>query len=327
MLTLDAQVHVYERDRPERPWLGHLPGPAEATGAQMVAALEAAGVDGAVVVASVILYGYDPSYAESVYDAYPERFALVKPVDPTDPAVAEIVAQWAQRRGTVGVRLMLTPHGATDPADPGLNLVLAEAGRRGLAVNLYCPGRLGQVAALAARHPGTQIVIDHLGLFQPKEPPVPEDAFADLPALLALAEFPHVAVKISGACTMALEACPYRDLWGPIYRMFDAFGLERCPWGTDWTRASGMLLQAQTPRDVEALRGLAPGERRALLGEVLERRWVAERGDPSKETRELLSFRLSVEAFRAMDRLSQSDREMLMGGALSKIYGWRPGGR
>ncbi len=28
-LTIDSQVHAYERDRPERPWSGSLQGPDE----------------------------------------------------------------------------------------------------------------------------------------------------------------------------------------------------------------------------------------------------------------------------------------------------------
>ena len=41
-------------------------------------------------------------------------------------------------------------------------------------------------------------MIDHLGLTQPFELPVPADAWADLPKLLALAAHPNIAVKISG---------------------------------------------------------------------------------------------------------------------------------
>ena len=47
--TIDSQVHAYERDRPERPWSGFLPGPAEVTGDDMVAAMDAVGVDGALL--------------------------------------------------------------------------------------------------------------------------------------------------------------------------------------------------------------------------------------------------------------------------------------
>jgi predicted TIM-barrel fold metal-dependent hydrolase len=42
------------------------------------------------------------------------------------------------------------------------------------------------------------MVIDHLGLAQPHEPPAPPQPFADLPKLLALAAHDNVAVKISG---------------------------------------------------------------------------------------------------------------------------------
>ena len=48
--TIDSQVHAYERDRPERPWIGTLQGPAEVTGDDMVAAMDAVGVDGALLV-------------------------------------------------------------------------------------------------------------------------------------------------------------------------------------------------------------------------------------------------------------------------------------
>ena len=32
MAIIDAQVHCYERDKPERPWHAVLPGPPEVTG-------------------------------------------------------------------------------------------------------------------------------------------------------------------------------------------------------------------------------------------------------------------------------------------------------
>ena len=46
---LDSQVHAYERNHPGRPWFGTLYGPPEVTGDQMVAAMDAVGVDGAIL--------------------------------------------------------------------------------------------------------------------------------------------------------------------------------------------------------------------------------------------------------------------------------------
>src|SRR6201989_1532201 len=100
MPTLDSQVHAYERNLPGRPWIGTLTGPAEVTGDQMVAAMDAVGVDGAILVSPFSMYRYDASYAKGVYAAHADRFGLIKPVDPTDPAVADTITDWAGTAGT-----------------------------------------------------------------------------------------------------------------------------------------------------------------------------------------------------------------------------------
>jgi predicted TIM-barrel fold metal-dependent hydrolase len=145
MLTIDAQVHAYERNHPGRPWHATLTGPPEVTGDQMVAAMDAVGVDGAILVSAFTMYRYDAGYAREVHKRHPERFALVKPVDPADPSVAEVIADWKHTPGAVGVRILLVRGGYTeDPADPGLNRVLAAAGRLSLPLNLHIAGRLDQ---------------------------------------------------------------------------------------------------------------------------------------------------------------------------------------
>src|SRR5580704_17302469 len=114
MAIIDVQVHAYERNHPGRPWAGHLHGPQSANGEEMVTAMDAVGVDGATIVSTFNLYRYDPSYALEVYAKYAERFRVVKPIDPTDPAVDEVVAEWAKTRGAVGVRLMLRDEQISD---------------------------------------------------------------------------------------------------------------------------------------------------------------------------------------------------------------------
>ncbi|HJU15037.1 MAG TPA: amidohydrolase family protein [Stellaceae bacterium] len=271
MLTIDAQVHAYERNHPGRPWLGTLQGPAEVTGDDMVAAMDKVGVDGALLVSPFSMYGYDASYALAVHAAHPGRFGLIKPVDPTDPAVAEVIAEWAATEGTVAIRLMLNRGAAEDPADPGLNRVLAAAARYALPVNLMCWGRLDQAGQLAARNRETRLVIDHLGLQQPFAPPPPAEPFDELPKVLALAAHDNIAIKISGACTLSHEPFPYNDIWDPLWRIFDAFGFDRCLWGTDWTRAVALLTYEQGVEAFRVTDRLSDTERAALMGESLAR--------------------------------------------------------
>jgi L-fuconolactonase len=259
-------VHAYERNHPGRPWVDVLHGPPQVTGDDLVAAMDAVGVDGAILVSPFSLYRYDASYALEVHASYPDRFGLVKPVDPNDPAVAETIAQWAATPGTVGIRIMLNRGISEDPADPGLNLVLEAAARHALPVNLLAGGRLDQARELAARNPNTQLVIDHLGLQQPFVPPPPAEPFADLPRVLALAARPNVAIKITGACTLSHDPFPYQDIWDPLARIFDAFGLDRCLWGTDWTRAVALLTYEQGVQAFRVTDRLSDSDRARLMG-------------------------------------------------------------
>jgi len=172
---------------------------------------------------------------------------------------------------------MLSQAEASDPDDPGPNRVLEAAGRCGLPVNLSCKGSLKLVGELAARNAGTRLVVDHLGLVQPRTPPAPAEPWADLPKVLDLARRPNAVIKVSGACTLSKEPYPFQDIWDPLARVFDAWGFERCLWGTDWTRAFVVV-----------------------------------------------NYEQAVEPFRQTDRLSDSERTMLMGGACAKAYGWSP---
>jgi L-fuconolactonase len=271
MMVIDSQVHAYEHNHADRPWAGELPGPPAVTGDDMVAAMDAAGVDAALLVSGFSFYRYDASYALSVYADHPDRFRVIKPFDPADPAIEEQIADWAAIDGTVGVRLMLMGEASQDPADPIINLALAAARRHAMPVNLLCWGRLDQAAALAARHPDTVLVIDHLGLTQTFAPPAPPDPFADLPSLLALAAHDNVVVKISGAGTMSHRPFPYDDLWDPLCRIFDAFGLKRCLWGTDWTRAVEFLSYKQGVDAFLMSDRLSDDDRAMLMGGALQR--------------------------------------------------------
>ncbi|MEJ0019594.1 MAG: amidohydrolase family protein [Acetobacteraceae bacterium] len=271
MPVIDVQVHPYERNHPGRPWAGHLHGPQSANGEELTAAMDAVGVDGAVLVSSYNLYGYDPSYALEVFATYPDRFRVVTPIDAGNPAVDDVVARWAATRGAVGVRIILREGMPSDPADPGLNRAFAAAGRHGLPVNFLCWGRLDDGTALVKQNPGTVVVIDHLGLLQPYQPPVPAEPWADLAKLLALAACDNVRVKISGACTLSRQGYPYDDIWEPVLRIIDAFGIDRCMWGTDWTRTSGMLTYEQGVAPFRNTDRLSAADKAKLMGGTVDK--------------------------------------------------------
>ena len=158
-----------------------------------------------------------------------------------------------------------------DADHPGLKRAFAAAAKHDLPVNLLCWGIIDKGLPHIRQHPDTVIVIDHLGMLQPARPPVPADVWADLPKLLALAQYKNVRVKVSGACTMSRQPFPYDDIWEPVLRVIDAFGLDRCMWGTDWTRTIGMLTYEQGVAPFRDTNRLSESDKAALMGGTLQK--------------------------------------------------------
>ena len=264
-LTIDSQVHSYELNTPARPWHDILVGPEEVTGDQMVAAMDAVGVDGALLISPYRMYHYDASYALEVYAKHPGRFGVIKPLDPKSETIADDFAEWAGTPGVVGARIMIAGQ-VFEADDRGLNEILAGGAKAGIPVNVMCSDNLPLMAALARRNPHTQIVIDHVGLAQPFVPPPPPEPFADLANVLSLAELDNVAIKISGACTLSHQPFPYADIWESLGKIFSAFGFGRCLWGTDWTRAVELLDYEQGVESFRVTDQLSDSERSELMG-------------------------------------------------------------
>ena len=269
-LAIDCQVHCYDRNSSERPWHSHLEGPEEVSGDDMIAAMDSVGVDGAILISPFAMYQYDASYALQVYRRHSNKFGLVRPFDPSSDSISEDVAQWAATPGVVGARIMLNAYDF-EADHPGLNAILAAAGREGLPVNVMASEKLPLFMELTRRNPDTQVIIDHVGLAQPFVPPAPAEPFGDLPNVLAASQLDNVAIKISGACTLSHQPFPYPDIWEPLSRVFDAYGLERCMWGTDWTRAVRVLTYEQGVEAFRVTESLSDSERATLMGGTLSR--------------------------------------------------------
>ena len=266
MSIIDSQVHVYAANTPDRPWHTVPNWPDHVTGDEMVQAMDAVGVDGAIFISAFSMYRYDASYAIEVQNAHPGRFGLVKPVDPLDPAVAEAIAEWKNTPGTVGIRIMMPKDAGLEPDDPGIKLILHEAMRHDFPVNILCWGNLDAGKAVIDGHPDNRFIIDHLGIVQPRTPPAPPDPWADLPKVLDLASRPNVVMKVSGACTLSHAGYPYPDIWDPLARVFDTWGLDRCLWGTDWTRAFAVVNYKQAVEPFRFTNLLTESERAMLMG-------------------------------------------------------------
>src|SRR5438552_15522355 len=142
MTIIDSQVHAYEANTAQRPWASVPNWPDHVTGDEMVAAMDKVGVDGAIFISAFSMYRYDASYAVEVQRAHPGRLAIVKPVDPDNPDVADVVADWKNTPGAVGIRIMLTRENKRAPDDPGLDRSARAALPYAFPVNRLCRDNL-----------------------------------------------------------------------------------------------------------------------------------------------------------------------------------------
>jgi predicted TIM-barrel fold metal-dependent hydrolase len=119
----------------------------------------------------------------------------------------------------------------------------AAAEREGLPVMVFPPGSLAAIDAIAARHPGLRLVIDHLALWGAQKD---EGVYEDLPRLVAMARHPNIAVKASALPCYSTQPYPFRGLHPLIRAVYDAYGPRRMFWGTDLTRLTCPYRQAVT---------------------------------------------------------------------------------
>ncbi len=262
MLIVDSQIHIWENGLPTNPAHRQI---AVYSQDDALRDMDAAGVDAAVLHPP----GWDPQANEIAVEAarqHPNRFAILGNFPVDRPESRALVESWKQRPGMLGLRFaFLQPHQRTWPTDGTLDWLWPAAERAGLPVGLLAAGFLPLVGEVAARHPGLRLLIDHLGRSGGAKDAA---AFANLPELLALAKYPNVAVKASGAPSYSSEPYPYRNIHPYLRQIYDAFGPERMFWGTDITRMPCSWRQCVT-LFTEELSWLTEHDKELIMGRAL----------------------------------------------------------
>ena len=106
--------------------------------------------------------------------------------------------------------------------DPICNPLWEKAQDLGAVFNIFLtPEQIPQVADMAGRFPGVNVVIDHLAMIDITRP----DEEGIVP-LCRLSRFPNVYIRTS-LHNPSRESIPYRDVWPHLERLYDAYGPQR----------------------------------------------------------------------------------------------------
>ena len=238
MIT-DAQVHIWEVDRPDRPWPQprrnepQLPNGFAAE--EMIAQMDAAGVDRAVIVPPTWI-GEDNSTAIEASQAYPGRFAVMGRFDPLRADMEDALAGWLAQPHMIGIRMTfrVPPYDTWLDENAGdIEPFWAACERNGIPVMCLVPDEAHKLAPIAERHPGLRLIVDHMAANLAAKG---DAAFAHIDGLLGLAKFDNVSVKTSSAPCFSADPFPYPDIYPYLKQIYEAFGAQRMLWGCDYTR-------------------------------------------------------------------------------------------
>ena len=266
MLIVDSQIHIWSSNLPTN--LAHRQITSY-TAEDVLRDMDEAGVDAAVIHPP----GWDPgSDALSVEAArsYPNRFSILGKFALDDPASGDLIPTWRDHPGMLGLRFtFLQPHQQSWPTDGTMDWLWPAAEEAGLPVGLACANFLPVVGEVAERYPRLKLIVDHMGRGSGLTDAA---AFETLPDLLALARYPNVACKASGAPSYSSAPYPYNNIQDYLHRIFDAFGPDRTFWGTDITRMPCSWQQCVT-LFTEELPWLTGEELEKVMGKALCR-WI-----------------------------------------------------
>ena len=239
MKVIDTHCHVVSPDRVRYPlapiggkqsdWSSERPTTPE----QLLAAMDAAGVNKAVVVQASTAYGHDSSYLADSLARFPERFTGVFSLDPLEPDALAKMDHW-KSRGMTGMRVFTT--GSTMPGqqtwldDERAFPVWEKAEREHLpiAVQMTQDG-IPLLLKIVAKFPALNFLLDHLA-----RPVITDGApYAKAAGLFELAKYPSIYMKITSRTvehSQSGQATP--QTFFP--KLVETFGAARLMWGSNF---------------------------------------------------------------------------------------------
>jgi predicted TIM-barrel fold metal-dependent hydrolase len=267
MFIIDAQVHMYGPNTPERPWVitGHVPEMLPSvTASELSAAMAEAGVNRAVLVPP----GRDADRNDlclAAAQAHPDRFAVMGRVPIDRPDSPKLLEELFAEPGMLGFRLTIMRSMKHVFESGTIDAFWKAAERLRVPLMIYAPTLSKEVGDLARAYPGLPIILDHINLSEAMKG---TDKIGEaVNQVLDLAPLENVSVKVSALPCYSSEAYPYRDMQSHARRVIERFGVERCFWGTDYSRLPCSYRQAIT---------MFTEEMPFLSGDDLE--WVMGRG-------------------------------------------------
>ncbi len=241
-MLIDTHTHVIATDTKKYP-LAPLFGRQSAWSAEhpldypdMIKAIDAAGVDKAILVQASSAYAFDNTYVSEAVAAHPDRFAGVFSVDVVAPDAVDKMKHW-MNKGLTGMRIFTA--GSTQPeqqtffAEEAAFPAWQFAADNGLSVCMQMQLKGAPLlATVMDRFPKVRVILDHFARVEAADGP----PYAAAAPLFALAKYPNLYLKLTHRPleqSVKGKASP-ETFFGKVVK---EFGANRIVWGSNFPAA------------------------------------------------------------------------------------------
>jgi L-fuconolactonase len=235
-----------------------------ASAADLIAAMDEAGVAQTAIVHASTCYGFDNSLVADAVAEFPARCTAVGSIDMLAPDAAATAKHWLDR-GLSGFRIFTGGStkkvDATALDDPRSYPVWEVMNARGLSMCIQTDASgIPATIALAKRFPKVPVLVDHFARPDVKGGP----PYAAAAPLFSLAAAANVYLKFTPVALKQLDDCK-ADVHAFLGKVVAEFGASRIAWGSNWPNSPGTMAE-HVKRAKTALADLPLSDQDLILG-------------------------------------------------------------
>ncbi len=271
-MIIDTHAHIYSPDEKTYPTRSdpYRPPAGKGTPQGLQAEMKAAGVDRAMLVQTTTFYNWDNSFVRDVGAKAGQWARTVVTLDPEHPHSPDILYALYHRANARAIRTYPVQGGPYD--HPGNRRLWAMARELGMTVNVLISkaAYAEEVARLTRDFPTVNAVLDHCIALDVKQ-----EFDVRVSRVVELARFKNLHAKLTYLATGSAEQFPFRDMHPATRKFIEAYGPDRCVWGSDYPTElwCPKVTYKQHLELFQGHLGLSKGEQEAILGGTAWRLW------------------------------------------------------
>ena len=234
MRITDTHAHIYSLNEARYPMVDRPLRPPAGTGtvAHLQAEMAAHGVQRVVGIQTSTAYAFDNRFLADAAAASAPWMVGCCTLNPLDEASPALLRRLARESNVRAMRSLPAEYGGSRRLDdPGVHALWRAACDAGVTINVLIHVDLAdELERMLPRHPALSVVVDHC--MYPKGRDGLEGA--TLRRMLELARYPNLHAKLTWLVESSDQAYPFADTHALLRAVIDAYGPERCIWGSDF---------------------------------------------------------------------------------------------